>query len=1452
MSLLDQSSPDQETRRPKSRRMLWALGGGVLLVVLCVAGLIVWANSEACENFVRRELIAKMEAATGGRVEIASFHWRPFRLEADASGIVIHGRESATEAPYAQIGRVQVGISVFGFFSPRILLRDLEISQPAVHLIVYADGSTNQPQPRAPARAKKPGLGTFFDLRAGHVAIEQGVLNFESRSADFDAQNRHIPLDLTANDVSTLIAYVPAAGKEPEAYRIEAGAHDMRVTRGDAAKPVSGPAEGYAQATLDLMRNAAYLRSLRLTSQSKDSGERTLDISGELVDFSRPSWQAKAQGELDMRLLDATTGYANSPEGLARLDLTGQGHDGEFRVDGVVHIDRGSYIAPGVNARGIGLDAHVHADPEQLLITSVVARLRQGGRMEGTVALDHWLPVIPGTAMLEPATTAAPVKHWGLGHRQPAAPPRAASPAPPASTPLLVNGNVTAQFKGVTLDAVLDIVGKGPFERLGIDARLNGPATATWTKGDIRTLAVGATLNLSGSPSAVAGERPATGILDGTYTQRDGAVDLRALDIALPASRVTAHGHLGAYPLNSPSNIAVDFHSHDLGEFDAVLRDLRFHREGKTGAAALPATLGGQADFTGNWTGSLIDPHLGGNLRATNLSIELPPDEKTASARSIYWDSIDATGSYSASRISIEHSQLKRGEATVSLEGTLTAAPSPGRNVGRPAFDSNSELQMTLTANKVEASDVAPYFGSKLPFTGPLSAQIATDGRIRTLEGSGWVELDRGTLYGEPVVRARAQGKIVGHEVQISALSLNDEAGTISGSGSFDLQSKQFRVSAQSPQFDLSKVQWLQQTGVAANGALEFSLLGSGSLDAPQIQAQGKVTGFALGAEPFGDLQIAAHTANHALVYELSTQFQSASLRARGETRLDNEFFTQATLEFSQFNIEQMLKNVRIPGLTGQSALAGTVSIEGPLAYPKQMRGDAQLRELASTVAGVHLTSQGPVHATLANGHVNLDPLHITGEDTDLHVQGSLDFDANRRLDFAASGSINLKLAETLDPDLTASGITTFQIEAHGPLSNPGLRGRVDFQNASLALEDLPNSLSQLHGTLEFNQNRLEVRSLTATTGGGQLSVSGYLAYQHGIFADLSVTGKGVRIRYPEGVSSLADANLQLQGPQNNLLLSGNIMVTRFSISSDLDIASLAATAGKIQPVAPPDAPSNHVRLDVHIRSSPQLNFQNAYAKLAGDVDLRLRGTLATPSLLGRVSITEGNATIAGTRYELQRGDITFTNPVRIEPAIDLNATARVEDYDITLGLHGSPRQDDGLLSQRPALTRGGRCGLAGTGTHAERPADLRPAATTGFREPHDGSPAWRRPQCDRQQPRAEALRRRRGQGGSELPGRAGQLDNAHHGRGAAEQIRHPHLRDGREHHGAAAAAGRDCHQPACLAAGGARRIRRLFDGGEGGTALSLTLTAQCRKRGDGCQQSLSRFPRNSRIDICV
>ena len=1267
-----------EPPRPARRRLLRIGLGATALFVVAVLALLLWAGSSACENLVRKRIVAQIETLTGGRVEIAAFHWHLFDLDAEASGIVIHGREALSEAPYAQIGHLHVKISVLGFLTPHIVLRDLEVTQPAFHLIVYADGTTNQPQPRKPrSPAKNHGIDTLFSLRAGHLAVEQGTLDYENRAANFDFQNRYVRLDFGANDVSAQLAYIPASGTAPETYRIEAGARDMRVIRGENAQPLAQPAEGYMQATIDLTRNAAILRSLRLTSRREGAAEQTLSVSGSLIDFNRPRWQGSAQGVLDMRLLEPTTGYNNSPDGLARVNLAGAGSNGQFRIDGAVHVENGSYVDSGVNARGIGLDAHVHADPEQLLITSIVARLHTGGELLGTVALDHWLPMIPGSAVLE-AAAPAPAKRSRFGAKHtmqpPSQPQPSAKPLHPPPIEIPVNGKVTAQFRNVTLDTVLDIVSQRPFQRLGIDARLNGPATAIWTKGDTRTLSVSSALSLSPSTIPIGGESPATGTIDGTYTQRDGAVDLRSLDVVLPASRLEARGHLGAYPISSPSAISVDFHSHDLGEFDTVLRDLGLRREGKAGTAALPGSVGGQAEFHGSWTGSLLDPHLAGSLNATNVTVELPLKlgDTTGKPLLVHWDSVKATGSYSGERISIDRSELTRGRATIDVQGTLAASMLPSKHGVRPSFDSNSELHLHMNAGNVGADELMPFIGKSLPVTGQLSAQIQADGLVHALDGSGWVELSQATVYGEPIARIHAQGKIAGHTVQLASFTADDPSGSVRGSGSFDWDSHQFQMKAEGANIATGRIAVLRQAGIDATGNLGFSIDGSGTLDDPHLQVRGSVTSLVVSDEPVGDLQFDAHAANHTINYNLATHFASASFAAHGETALDREYTTHAKLDFSEFNIAALLKMAHISGLTGASDLAGTVTIEGPLAHPDQLRGDARLQDLAVTLSGVHLVNQGPVHATLAKERVDLDPLHVTGEETDLHVQGSLDFKANKRLDLVANGSINLKLAETLDPDLTANGTTTFQVEAHGPLSNPGLRGRIDFQNASLALEDLPNSLSQLQGTLEFNQNRLEVRSLTAMTGGGLLSVSGYLAYQHGIFADLAVSGKGVRIRYPQGVSSLADANLKLQGTQSSLLLSGNVMLTRFTVSPDLDIAALATQAGRIQPIAAPDAPSNHVRLDVHIQSSPQLNFQNAYAKLAGDVDLHLRGTLATPSLLGQVSITEGNATIAGTRYELQRGDITFTNPVRIEPSIDLNATARVEDYDITLGLHGS------------------------------------------------------------------------------------------------------------------------------------------------------------------------------------
>lgn len=224
--------PNPKGKRSRLRRFFLrhvpiTLAAGFVLLVLATVELYFYASSSSFENSVRQRLAASLSQLTGGRVEIASFHWRLLSLEAEADGVVIHGREAPGEAPYAQIQHLRIELSVLGFLSPRVLLRDLEIDRPEIHWIIYPDGTTNQPEPRRKRKPGEPAIDRLFDLEAGRIVVENGIFEYDNRAARFDFQNRYIPLNFKASDASLRMSYVPPAAAMPasaaaqESYRVE-------------------------------------------------------------------------------------------------------------------------------------------------------------------------------------------------------------------------------------------------------------------------------------------------------------------------------------------------------------------------------------------------------------------------------------------------------------------------------------------------------------------------------------------------------------------------------------------------------------------------------------------------------------------------------------------------------------------------------------------------------------------------------------------------------------------------------------------------------------------------------------------------------------------------------------------------------------------------------------------------------------------------------------------------------------------------------------------------------------------------------------------------------------------------------------------------------------------------------------------------------------------------------
>ena len=130
-----------------------------------------------------------------------------------------------------------------------------------------------------------------------------------------------------------------------------------------------------------------------------------------------------------------------------------------------------------------------------------------------------------------------------------------------------------------------------------------------------------------------------------------------------------------------------------------------------------------------------------------------------------------------------------------------------------------------------------------------------------------------------------------------------------------------------------------------------------------------------------------------------------------------------------------------------------------------------------------------------------LEQVHITGQDTDLRASGTAQvFGATDpkggKLDVKASGSVSMALLHTFDPDIISSGKVEFTVAAGGQVKNPALTGKVRFDKVNVAVDGVPNGLSNMNGTLVFNEDRLQVQSLTATTGGGELKIGGSIRYQ--------------------------------------------------------------------------------------------------------------------------------------------------------------------------------------------------------------------------------------------------------------------------------------------------------------------------------------------------------------------
>jgi autotransporter translocation and assembly factor TamB len=191
----------------------------------------------------------------------------------------------------------------------------------------------------------------------------------------------------------------------------------------------------------------------------------------------------------------------------------------------------------------------------------------------------------------------------------------------------------------------------------------------------------------------------------------------------------------------------------------------------------------------------------------------------------------------------------------------------------------------------------------------------------------------------------------------------------------------------------------------------------------------------------------------------------------------------------------------------------------------------------------------------------------------------------------------------------------------------------------------------------------------------------------------LTAVGENMDLRYPEGVRSVVDADLQLVGTFASPTLQGTVNVKsavwrkRIDITPGLlELASGRGGSGG----GGGSGGTLPLKFDVRIVAPSALRVDNNLAQIVASGDLTLRGDFDHPILLGTAELERGQALFEGKRYVLQ-GRLDFTNPTRIEPFIDISAQTRVrapgQTYVVDLRLVGTmQRLEPPQFSSDPPL----------------------------------------------------------------------------------------------------------------------------------------------------------------------
>jgi hypothetical protein len=320
--------------------------------------------------------------------------------------------------------------------------------------------------------------------------------------------------------------------------------------------------------------------------------------------------------------------------------------------------------------------------------------------------------------------------------------------------------------------------------------------------------------------------------------------------------------------------------------------------------------------------------------------------------------------------------------------------------------------------------------------------------------------------------------------------------------------------------------------------------------------------------------------------------------------------------------------------------------------------------------------------------------LRITGEvDVRSEVEGTLPgFDMSLTAD-----GFRLKALTALPPELASlEGRLDADLRVRGSSDGVSADGTLSLTDGEIGGADLAKPARHVALDLEVKGETVLLNHATAEFGDGSVDVSGLADLSSGLGdPTFFMTGqfKSPEFEIKNTLEGRVAGNIDWGGMLSRSVLRGHIVIEEMNVTRSVGISDFVGRGPTVTIVRRGDDPRSAIGLDLDVEIEDAIEVYSNVADLSLEGGASIGGTLAKPRISGSVHADEGTFSYLDNDFEIDALSVSFIDPERRDPYVDLSGVAEVESrsgesYRVTARLNGYLSEAVPELDSTPSLSR--------------------------------------------------------------------------------------------------------------------------------------------------------------------